>query len=105
MLDQMQQSLRASKAEVRWVAIPSIHLTLKFLGEVDYVLQVSVDLPSAEKPSGHLVTGTLRRIDKERILWGSELLTLHLQDRRKLDFVCVNYDPDCEIASTAKFYF
>lgn len=33
-LDQMQQSLRASEAKVRWVAIPSIHLTLKFLGEV-----------------------------------------------------------------------
>jgi 2'-5' RNA ligase len=35
MLDQMQQNLRKSKAEVRWAAIPSIHLTLKFLGEVD----------------------------------------------------------------------
>lgn len=35
MLDQLQQSLRAYKADVRWVAIPSIHLTLKFLGEVD----------------------------------------------------------------------
>jgi RNA 2',3'-cyclic 3'-phosphodiesterase len=35
LLDQMQQSLRATKAEVRWIAIPSIHLTLKFLGEVD----------------------------------------------------------------------
>lgn len=76
----------------------------KFLGEVDYLLQVSQELPSSEKPNGQLVTGTLRLIDKERILWGSELLTLYLQDRRKLDFVCVNYDPDCEIASTAKFY-
>ncbi len=27
--------LRACNADVRWVAIPSIHLTLKFLGEVD----------------------------------------------------------------------
>jgi 2'-5' RNA ligase len=34
-LEQMQESLRVCKAEVRWVAIPSIHLTLKFLGEVD----------------------------------------------------------------------
>jgi 2'-5' RNA ligase len=35
MLDQLQQSLRAYRSEVRWVAIPSIHLTLKFLGDVD----------------------------------------------------------------------
>jgi RNA 2',3'-cyclic 3'-phosphodiesterase len=35
LLDQMQQSLRACNADVRWVAIPSIHLTLKFLGEAD----------------------------------------------------------------------
>jgi len=35
MLEQMQQKLRSFGAEVGWVAIPSIHLTLKFLGEVD----------------------------------------------------------------------
>jgi 2'-5' RNA ligase len=35
MLDKMQQSLRVHRADVRWGAIPSIHLTLKFLGEVD----------------------------------------------------------------------
>ena len=35
MLDQLQQGLRTCRAEVRWVAIASIHLTLKFLGEVD----------------------------------------------------------------------
>lgn len=35
MLDQMQRELRACSAEVGWAAIPSIHLTLKFLGEVN----------------------------------------------------------------------
>jgi RNA 2',3'-cyclic 3'-phosphodiesterase len=35
LLDRMQQKLRSYGADVRWVAIPSIHLTLKFLGEVD----------------------------------------------------------------------
>jgi 2'-5' RNA ligase len=34
LLEQIQQDLRRHNAEVRWVAIPSIHLTLKFLGEV-----------------------------------------------------------------------
>jgi 2'-5' RNA ligase len=35
MLRQMQRQLQASRAEVRWTAAQSIHLTLKFLGEID----------------------------------------------------------------------
>jgi RNA 2',3'-cyclic 3'-phosphodiesterase len=35
MLDEMQRKLRVYEADVRWTAISSIHLTLKFLGEVD----------------------------------------------------------------------
>jgi 2'-5' RNA ligase len=35
MLRQMQRQLQASRAEVRWTATQSIHLTLKFLGEID----------------------------------------------------------------------
>ena len=35
MLDRLQQNLRSCRPDVRWVAIPSIHLTLKFLGEVN----------------------------------------------------------------------
>jgi 2'-5' RNA ligase len=35
MLEKMQQNLRRSDADVRWATIPSIHLTLKFLGDAD----------------------------------------------------------------------
>jgi len=35
MLDEQQRGLRSCGADVRWVAIPSIHLTLKFLGEAE----------------------------------------------------------------------
>jgi 2'-5' RNA ligase len=35
MLNRMQKDLRVFGADVRWAGIPSIHLTLKFLGEID----------------------------------------------------------------------
>jgi RNA 2',3'-cyclic 3'-phosphodiesterase len=34
-LAEMQSALRRFGADVRWTAVPSIHLTLKFLGETD----------------------------------------------------------------------
>ncbi len=34
-LEQMQRPMRSLGADVRWTAIASIHLTLKFLGEID----------------------------------------------------------------------
>ena len=35
MLGRLQQSLRVCRSDVRWAAISSIHLTLKFLGETN----------------------------------------------------------------------
>ena len=35
MLEDIQRNLRPFGADVRWTAIASIHLTLKFLGEID----------------------------------------------------------------------
>ncbi len=37
-LEKMQRPMRSLGAEVRWTSIPSIHLTLKFLGEIDPAL-------------------------------------------------------------------
>jgi hypothetical protein len=48
--------------------------------------------------------GKIKRIDNINGLWGIELYTLYLQDNRKLDFVCVNYTPECEIISDKGFY-
>jgi len=38
MLATLQENLRSSKADVRWTSIQSIHLTLKFLGEIDQAI-------------------------------------------------------------------
>ena len=35
LLSEFQDNLRSSRADVRWTAVSSIHLTLKFLGEID----------------------------------------------------------------------
>jgi RNA 2',3'-cyclic 3'-phosphodiesterase len=35
LLSRLQSEMRAMEADVRWTAVPSIHLTLKFLGEID----------------------------------------------------------------------
>ncbi len=49
MLDRLQRNLRLCRSEVRWVAISSIHLTLKFLGEVnpDILPELTKSLESA----------------------------------------------------------
>jgi 2'-5' RNA ligase len=35
MLEKTQEKLRSFNSDVRWVSVSSIHLTLKFLGEID----------------------------------------------------------------------
>jgi hypothetical protein len=75
-----------------------------FIAEVDYNLTVNEKLLNPGGLIGPIITGKLRLADRASVLWGSEMLTLYLSDKRKLDFICVNYDPDCNIASDGEFY-
>jgi 2'-5' RNA ligase len=54
MLGRLQDSLRSFSADVRWVAIPSIHLTLKFLGDLDpaVIPALTESLELATRPEG-----------------------------------------------------
>ena len=72
--------------------------------EVFYELQVFQNVLVNAIPVKQMVTGKIRPIDNSNILWGVDKLTLHLQDKRKLDFLCVNFDPECEISSDSGFY-
>lgn len=56
----MQQNLRACEADVRWVRISSIHLTLKFLGEIDP--EIIPRLAEALRPASELKGGLRLRI-------------------------------------------
>jgi hypothetical protein len=75
-----------------------------FIAEVDYNLKVSRETKQENTPIKQIITGSLRRKDRQNIPWGIELFKLYLQDKRKLDFICVSYTPDCEIASDGGFY-
>ena len=76
MLEQAQQRLRAYHADVRWVAIPSIHLTLKFLGEADpAILPTLAASLAVATQAGHAFTLRLRGLGcfpnskNPRVIW------------------------------------
>jgi RNA 2',3'-cyclic 3'-phosphodiesterase len=78
MLERLQQSLRATEAAVRWTAISSIHLTLKFLGEIEpaIVPKLSQSFREATKTSRELQLrirglGSFPNQKNPRIVWCS----------------------------------
>jgi 2'-5' RNA ligase len=100
MLQQMQQGLRDSQAEVGWVAVSSIHLTLKFLGEVDpeIIPQLTQSLQAAsESDRGfelHLRgLGCFPNVRNPRVLWcGIEGETDALSKLQgKVDSICNSF--------------
>ena len=100
MLDKMQQSLRVHRADVRWVAIPSIHLTLKFLGEVEPEiiprLSESIENASRSERSFELRLqglGCFPNLRMPRVIWcgiGGETEGLS-RLQRKVENVCAEF--------------
>ena len=72
--------------------------------EVFYELHVFENTLINSIPVQYLITGKIRTVGNSNVLWGSERLTLHLDDNRKLDFICVNFEPECDISSDSGFY-
>ena len=72
--------------------------------EVFYQLHVFKNSLSNGTLIKQLVTGKIKAIDGANTLWGEDKLTLHLQDKRLLDFICVNFTPECDISSDTGFY-
>ena len=73
-------------------------------GEVFYQLHVFENAVINAAPVKQLITGKIRTVGGSNILWGEEQLTLHLDDNRKVDFICVNFEPECDISSDSGFY-
>ena len=72
--------------------------------EVFYDLQVFKNVLIDTIPVKQMVTGKIRPTDNSNVLWGTDKLTLQLEDMRKLDFICVNFEPECGISSDSGFY-
>ena len=76
MLEEMQQQLRECRADVGWTSIPSIHLTLKFLGEINPVLvpQLAEALRTVLKSERNLSLqlhglGAFPNLKDPRVVW------------------------------------
>ena len=75
-LGRVQEGLKARGVKVRWVRLPGIHLTLKFLGdiEVDLVDPVAAKMTDAARGIGPLLLGAkgigvFPNIRRPRVIW------------------------------------
>ncbi len=75
-LGEMQKNLRSFRADVRWTAIPSIHLTVKFLGEIQPAalpgLAESLRSAASPEPSFTLCIrglGAFPDLRNPRVIW------------------------------------
>ncbi len=75
-LGRLQEKLKESRADVKWVAVKNIHLTLKFLGEVpeDRIENISAAIQgvSAGVPAYQMrlsTVGAFPSVSSPRVIW------------------------------------
>ena len=104
-LAQVQGELKRSRADVRWVAVPNIHLTLKFFGnvpddEIDTLALAAREAAATATPLQLQVTsaGAFPSLNAPRVVWlglGGDLLPLtQLFYRLEKAFAALGYPPE-----------
>jgi RNA 2',3'-cyclic 3'-phosphodiesterase len=100
MLEQLQRKLQAFRADVRWVSVRSIHLTLKFLGEVDpkMIPQLAEALKNAVTSQQTIALrlhglGSFPNLRNPRVLWcGIDGETTQLaQLQHQIELACESF--------------
>jgi len=75
-LAKLQEELRSSGADVKWVEPANIHLTLKFIGEIteellekfrDVLIKISQDMPAFKADITSV--GAFPKIESPRVIW------------------------------------
>ncbi|OGX17104.1 MAG: 2'-5' RNA ligase [Omnitrophica WOR_2 bacterium RBG_13_44_8b] len=75
-LAKLEQQLKSAQADVKWVAPENIHLTLKFLGEIDdkkseSIINITNDIASHENPFQARISsiGAFPKMSALRVIW------------------------------------
>ncbi len=75
-LSRIQEKLKSSGADVKWVAWQNIHLTLKFLGEIDdkkldKVVYILEDIAKIKNPFPIRISsiGAFPNVNRPRVIW------------------------------------
>ena len=75
-LDKLEQQLKSAQADVKWLAPENIHLTLKFLGEIDdkksdSIIKIVNEVAANQKSFQARISsiGAFPKINSPRVIW------------------------------------
>lgn len=101
----VQGELKRSQADVRWVAVGNIHLTLKFFGnlpdtEVDPIAQAAREVTAKQEPFQLQITdaGAFPSVKSPRVIWlglGGDLIPLaQMYNKLEKAFAALGHLPE-----------